>query len=125
MGRTKRKGGSRKRRGGLFDAIAATTMDTAALISKAAKEAADKAKRVVVKAHHETIKGIDRGTQAFEQTAHAGIAHAKNVADKASAAASVAAGKADTEVQTHMGGRHRRTHKRKHRRKRKTHRRHH
>ena len=129
MGRTKRKGGSRKRGGGLFDAIAATTMDTAALISKAAKEAADKAKSMAVKAHHETIKGIDRGTQAFEQTAHAGIAHAKNVADKASAAASVAAGKAETSantaVQTHMGGRHRRTHKSKHRRKRKTHKRKH
>jgi len=100
MGRTRRKGGSRKRRGGFFDAIAAATKRQAALISKAAKEAADKAKSMAVKAHHETIKGIDRGTQAFEQTANAGIAHAKNVADKASAAASAAGGEVDTEVKT-------------------------
>jgi len=124
MGRTKRKGGSRKRRGGFFDAIAAATKRQAALISKAAKEAADKAKSMAVKVHQETITNIDKGHQAFATAAHTVTGHAKNVADKAAETASAAVGKADTEVKTHMGGR-RRTHKRKHRRKRKTHKRKH
>ena len=125
MGRTKRKGGSKRRSGGFLDAIAAATKRQAALISKAAKEAADKAKSMAVKVHQETIKGIDKGHQAFATAAHTVTGHAKNVADKAAETASAAVGKADTAVKTHMGGRRRRTHKRKHRRKRKTHRRHH
>jgi len=115
MGRT-RRGGSRKKRGGFlnaFDAMTEATRRQAALFSKVAKEAADKAKSMAVKAHHETIKGIDRGTQAFEQTANAGIAHAKNVADKASAATSAAVSAASAEVPPHIGGRRRRTHKEK------------
>jgi hypothetical protein len=155
MTRTKRKGGSRKSRGGFLDAIAAATKRQAALISKAAKEAADKAKSMAVKVHHETIKNIDRGKQAFEQTANAGIAHAKNIASKTGATAALATGAPQAMIsnpqsaptamisnpqrggnrrkthkkkhrrKTHKRKHRRKTHKRKPRRKRKTHRRHH
>jgi hypothetical protein len=123
MGRTRRKGGSRKKRGGFLDEIKAAANNQAARFSNAAKEATDKAKKMAVKVHHETINNIDKGHQAFTAAAHTITYHAKNVADKAAETASAAVGKAETsvntEVKTHMGGR-RRTHKRKHRRKRKT-----
>ena len=143
MGRT-RKGGSRKKRGGFLDAIQAAANKQVAIISSAAKEAADKAKSMAVKAHHETIKNIDMGKQAFEQTANAGIAHAKNIASKTGATAALATGAPQAMIsnpqrggnrrkthkkkhrrKTHKRKHRRKTHKRKHRRKRKTHRRHH
>ena len=49
MGRTRRKGGSRKKRGGLFDEIKAVVDNQVAIISKSTKDAAEKTKKMVGK----------------------------------------------------------------------------
>ena len=152
MGRT-RKGGSRRKSGGFLEALKAAANNQAARLSEAAKEAADKAKKMASDAHRATIKNIDKGKVKFEQTAHAATTQAKNIASKTGAAAALATGgppamgnpqsgpsvtgnpqsggnrrkthKRKHRRKTHKRKHRRKTHKRKHRRKRKTHRRHH
>ena len=70
MGRTRRKGGSRKRRGGFLGELRKQASIQAAKLKKAATEAADIAKKAADKAHQDTLKGISDAHKTFETTAH-------------------------------------------------------
>ena len=125
MGKTRRKGGSRRKRGGAFDALQRgmnALHSNLTKVTETAKKEADKAHRATMgminKAHAE-------GTAALNQ--------AKNTANTGFAAVQAQAAKAQGVVASGVqrveqaGGRRRRhrTHRRKHRRKhRRTHKRH-
>jgi len=126
MGKTRRKGGSRRKRGGAF---AALQRGMNALHSNL-KEVTETAKKEADKAHRATMGMIDKahaeGTAALNQaknTANTGLATVQAQAAKAQGAFVSGA----HSVEQQAGGRRRRhrTHRRKHRRKhRRTHKRH-
>ena len=132
MGKTRRKGGSRRKRGGAF---AALQRGMNALHSNLTK-ATETAKKEADKAHRATMGMINKahaeGTAALHQAkgaAHAGLSTLQTQAAKAQGALASGAHRVEQqagEVTKQAGGRHRRhrTHRRKHRRKhRRTHRR--
>ena len=132
MGKTRRKGGSRRKRGGAF---AALQRGMNALHSNL-KEVTETAKKEADKAHRATMGMINKGhqeaTKALQQvkkTTHDAAATVQEQAAKAQGA--LASGAHSVERQAGEvvkgGGRRRRhrTHRRKHRRKhRRTHKRH-
>ena len=133
MGKTRRKGGSRRKRGGAF---AALQRGMNALHSNL-KEVTETAKKEADKAHRATMGMIDKahaeGTAALHQakkTANTGLATVQEQAAKAQGALASGAHRVEQQagqVAKQAGGRRRRhrTHRRKHRRKhRRTHRRH-
>ena len=133
MGKTRRKGGSRRKRGGAF---AALQRGMNALHSNL-KEVTETAKKEADKAHRATMGMIDKahaeGTAALHQakkTANTGLATVQEQAAKAQGALASGAHSVEQQagqVAKQAGGRRRRhrTHRRKHRRKhRRTHRRH-
>ena len=132
MGKTRRKGGSRRKRGGAF---AALQRGMNALHSNLTKVTED-AKREADKAHKATMGMINeahaKGTAALHQvkkTTHTGLATVQQQAAKAQGALASGAQRVEQQagqVAKQVGGRRRRhkTHRRKHRRKhRRTHRR--
>ena len=132
MGKTRRKGGSRRKRGGAF---AALQRGMNALHSNL-KEVTETAKKEADKAHRATMGMIDKahaeGTAALNQAkgaAHAGLDTVQAQAAKAQGAFVSGAHSVEKKAGEVVkgGGRRRRhrTHRRKHRRKhRRTHKRH-
>ena len=132
MGKTRRKGGSRRKRGGAFAALQRgmnALHSNLTKVTETAKKEADKAHRATMgminKAHAE-------GTAALHQakkTANTGLATVQEQAAKAQGALASGADSVERQAGEVVkgGGRRRRhrTHRRKHRRKhRRTHKRH-
>ncbi len=131
MGKTRKRGGSRRKRGGFaaLQSLMNTTRANLKKVTQQAKEEADKA-------HRATMSMIDKahaqGTIALNQAkgaAHAGFAEVQKQAAKAQGALVSGAHSVEKKAGevAKVGGRRRRhrTHRRKHRRKhRRTHRRH-